>query len=81
MSICYITFQFEWQERCESSERMVAVLQERLDSTRSQLHKQERMTGQLTSDLKVTMEELIFWKDQKLQDVDKLDQVELRHLL
>lgn len=54
---------------------MVTMLQERLDSTRSQLHEQERLTGQLTSDLKVTTEELLFWKDQKLQDVEKLDQV------
>ncbi len=67
--------QTEWQERSESSERLVSVLQERLDSTRSQLHDQERLNGQLNSDLSLTTEELVFWKDQKLQDVEKLDQV------
>jgi len=54
---------------------MVAVLQDRLDSTRSQLQEQERANGQMNSDLKMITDELMFWKDQKLQDVDKLDQV------
>ncbi len=53
----------------------MSVIQERLESTRSQLHDQEILNGQLNSDLSLTIEELVFWKDQKLQDVEKLDQV------
>ena len=57
------------------------MLQERLDTSRSHLHEQERLNGQLTSDLKMTIDELLFWKDQKLQDVDKLDQVESYNII
>ena len=54
---------------------MVSVLQERLESTRSQLHDQDKLMGQLRSDLQVAAEELQYWKEQRTQDIEKIDQV------
>ena len=54
----------------------MSVLQERLESTRSQLYDQDKLVGQLRSDLQVAAEELQYWKEQRTQDMEKLDQVE-----
>ena len=67
----------DWQGRLEASERMVSVLQERLESTRSQLYDQDKLVEQLRSDLQVAAEELQYWKEQRTQDLEKLEQVEL----
>ena len=56
---------------------MVSVLQERLESTRSQLYDQDKLVEQLRSDLQVAAEELQYWKEQRTQDLEKLEQVEL----
>ena len=68
--------QLDWQGRLEASERMVSVLQERLESTRSQLYDQDQLVEQLRADLQVTAEELQYWKEQRSQDLEKLEQVE-----
>ena len=68
--------QLDWQGRLEASERMVSVLQERLESTRTQLYDQDQLVEQLRSDLQVTVEELQYWKEQRSQDLEKLEQVE-----
>ena len=68
--------QLDWQGRLEASERMVSVLQERLESTRTQLYDQDQLVEQLRSDLQVTAEELQYWKEQRSQDLEKLEQVE-----
>ena len=65
----------DWQGRLEASERMVSVLQERLESTRSQLYDQDKLVEQLRSDLQVAAEELQYWKEQRTQDLEKLEQV------
>jgi hypothetical protein len=57
---------------------MVSVLQERLESTRSQLYDQDKLVEQLTSDLQVAAEELQHWKEQRTQDLGKLEQVKSR---
>lgn len=67
--------QLDWQGRLEASERMVSVLQERLESTRSQLYDQDKLVEQLRSDLQVAAEELRYWKEQRTQDLEKLEQV------
>ena len=67
--------QLDWKERLESSERMVSVLQERLEATRSQLYDQDKLVSQLRSDLQVDAEELTYWKEQRGQDMEKLEQV------
>ena len=68
--------QLDWQGRLEASERMVSVLQERLENTRSQLYDQDQLVEQLRADLQVTAEELQYWKEQRSQDLEKLEQVE-----
>lgn len=67
--------QLDWKERLEASERMVSVLHERLESTRSQLYDQDKLVGQLRSDLQVAAEELQYWKEQRSQDMEKIEQV------
>lgn len=74
--IIIIILQLDWQGRLEASERMVSVLQERLESTRSQLYDQDKLVEQLRSDLQVAAEELQYWKEQRTQDLEKLEQVE-----
>ena len=51
------------------------MLQERLESTRFQLHQEERKVGQLQVDLQAAAEELQFWREQRTHHVEKLDQV------
>ena len=76
MYICVLCIpQLDWKERLEASERMVSVLQERLETTRSQLYDQDKLVGQLRSDLQVDAEELHYWKEQRGQDMEKLEQV------
>lgn len=72
----HVLLQLDWQGRLEASERMVSVLQERLESTRTQLYDQDQLVEQLRSDLQVTVEELQYWKEQRSQDLEKLEQVE-----
>ena len=59
---------------------MVSVLQERLESTRSQLYDQDKLVEQLRSDLQVAAEEMQYWKEQRTQDMEKLEQVEFTFL-
>ena len=59
----------------------MSVLQERLESTRSQLYDQDKLVEQLRSDLQVAAEELQYWKEQRTQDMEKLEQVEFTFFL
>ena len=73
--LSYLYVQVDCKERLEASERMVSVLQERLEVTRSQLYDQDKLLGQLRSDLQVAAEELRYWKEQRSQDIEKIEQV------
>ena len=73
--LSHLYVQLDWKETVEASERMVLVLQGRLESTRSQLYDQDKLVGQLRSDLQVAAEELHYWKEQRTQDIEKIEQV------
>lgn len=54
---------------------MVAVLQDRLSVTRTNLEQQDKMVGQLQDDLQAATEELQLWREQQTQGLEKFDQV------
>lgn len=67
--------QLEWQRRCESSEKIIEVLQDRLESARRQLQDQDVLKEQLQTELKIVAEELQIIRTQREQDLEKIDKV------
>lgn len=57
---------------------MISVLQDRLESTRTKLQQQDSMVEQLQADLQLSVGEIQYWKDQRVQEADKLQQVLVR---
>lgn len=70
--------QAEWQTQAESTFQMISVLQDRLESTRTKLQQQDSMVEQLQADLQLSVGEIQYWKDQRVQEADKLQQVLVR---
>ena len=58
-----------------SAERVSSVLQESLEGARAQLRQRDSLVGQLQADLQATGEELHFLKEQRMQDMERMDQV------
>lgn len=58
-----------------SAERVSSVLQESLEGARAQLRQRDGLVGQLQADLQATGEELHFLKEQRTQDMERMDQV------
>ena len=75
MSYTLLLLQAEWKQRHLSSERMVAVLQDRLSVTRANLEQQDKTVGQLQDDLQAATDELQLWREQQAQGLEKFDQV------
>ena len=58
-----------------SAERVSSVLQESLEGARAQLRQRDSLVGELQADLQATSEELHFLKEQRMQDMERMDQV------
>ena len=70
--------QAEYEGRRGSLERMVVVLQDSLEASRTRLTQQDEETGRLHSDLQDTAEELLFWKERGAQSDERMEQVRRR---
>ena len=58
-----------------SSERLTAVLKERLEATRKELQEQDVLKEEMRADLEATREDLKTFKAQSSQDQYKINQV------
>ena len=72
---CLVRLQLEWQSQAETASQTIAVLQDRLDASRTQLKQQDSIAEQLQADLQVSVGEIQFWKEQRTQETDKFKQV------
>ena len=65
----------EWQEHCATSEKLVALLKERLEASRRDLYDQDTLNQDMQSELHNTTEQLKVTRMEREQDLEKMDQV------
>ena len=72
---CIVSLQLEWQAQAEMYSQTIGVLQDKLESSRTQLKQQDSIVEQLQADLQMSVGEIQFWKEQQAQESVKFKQV------